>query len=921
MLRSYLYRIVFLSFLSVQSTSFAAPLASIRGKVTDAETGEGLPGVTIVLVELNAGAKSDVDGYYQLRSIPAGGYSLRVSMIGYAQQIVNDIDVQPDKQKTVNITMESVAILQKEIEVEARKVYNTESALINIQRNSSAISDGISDEQIKKSPDRDAGGAVKRIAGVTVVGDKYVFVRGLGERYNNTRLNGLSIASPEPLKRTVPFDIIPSNFLQNVIVSKSFTPDQPGDFAGGSIQLKTNDFPDNRLISASVSQSFNSLTSLKNFYTYQGGSTDEFAFDDGTRKLPSLVKNVTGHNYDWMTNDTLQRDLAMSFKDVWTPRLTNAPLNGNQSISIGDQFNIGEMPFGYLVSINHGSNFQRKQEQQSIYTGNGEKARFDVDQSIASYSLGGLLDLSMKVTTSSKIGLKTFYSRSADDVVRTYQGFNFDENSAYRGYRLQWTERALLSNQLLGVHELPFLNSRLEWNGAYSQATFYQPDRRDVVFAQADTTWHVLIVNDSPFRRYGNMQDYSREGSLDWTIPLTLLSSGSKLKTGGAYRYMNRNFETRKFYFENVRQPGQPYIDYSLPPDEVFSARNIYDQFRLKEVTTALDPYRAHMAVTAGYVMADANLGNLWRLVGGVRVERTVQKYQTYSIAGTTASSTASGGPEHTDVLPSLGATYRISPEMNLRASISRTIANPDYAELIPTSDQDYYNTASKEGNPNLNYTKISNYDLHWDWYTGMGETVGAGTFYKKIVDPIELVQVNASEIVVRPDNFGTVDNYGFELEFRKSLEPLSRYTGNWIRDFSIIGNYAYISSNIKLDNRPSSAILTSKKRPMMGQSPYVINGTLSYEQHDWGSNVRVLFNTFGKRLVQVGSYGAADTYEESSDKLDVYFDQKLGANFIMKLQASNILDPVIRQTAGGKNFNNYKAGKTYGLSVSYVLQ
>ncbi|MBK6766730.1 MAG: carboxypeptidase-like regulatory domain-containing protein [bacterium] len=270
--------------LMLACAGYAQETGSVTGLVVDAETGEPMLGVSLMLQGTTLGTAADLDGNFRIASVPVGDYTLVANYIGYGKLTVTGVTVEAGRPTTLNLQMQSEALEIGEVVIEARMMNNTEASLLSIQKKAPALSDGISAEQIKRSPDADAGDAVKRVTGVTVVGDKYVYVRGMGERYNNTRLNGATIASPEPLKRTVPFDIISANLLDNIVVNKTATPDQPGDFGGGSVQLTTKEFPEKLTFQVSTSSSINDETTFKDFNTYQGGNRDWIGMDDDSAR-------------------------------------------------------------------------------------------------------------------------------------------------------------------------------------------------------------------------------------------------------------------------------------------------------------------------------------------------------------------------------------------------------------------------------------------------------------------------------------------------------------------------------------------------------------------------------------------------------------------------------------------------------------
>jgi TonB-dependent receptor len=416
------------------------------------------------------------------------------------------------------------------------------------------------------------------------------------------------------------------------------------------------------------------------------------------------------------------------------------------------------------------------------------------------------------------------------------------------------------------------------------------------------------------------MRDDVTEGTLDWTVPLNNHEGkSSRLKFGGLYRNTSRHFPTRTFYMGYQTQPGEPQLDLSQPPDGIFSAYNVEHYFHLDELTTPLDSYNATMKSAAGYAMGDVVVGQRWRFAGGVRVENTDQHYKTFPYRGSTEGDVSEGGPKHTDVLPSLNVTYKLSERWNLRAAASRTIANPDYAEIVPSEDSEYFEGAVRHGNPKIKHSKISNFDLRSDFYPSIGENLSFGLFFKDIQDPIEwVITGGGSQPEMNPENFARVHNLGAELEFRKTLKALAPKVGDWISLFSVSGNLALVSSNVKLTG-DGLIFLTNTERPMMEQSKYVANATLGFD-HPKGTSARLLFNTFGKRISAVGAQGLDDTYEMPFDKLDLSCSQRVDSHWGVKLSGSNLLDSSVEYKSGNHPVQKYKLGRTFSAGISYAI-
>lgn len=921
------------------SASYAQDAAvksgSVQGIVVDAENGEAMIGVSVMLEGTQQGAATDLDGNFTIRNVAPGNYNIIANYVGYAKLSVTDVIVRPGEGTTINMKMATEAIEVKEVVIQARKMDNTETSILQMQRRSATVSNGISAEQIKRSADSDASDAVKRVTGITVVGEKYVFVRGMEERYNNTRLNGASLASPEPLKRVVPFDIIPANLLNSIVVSKTFTPDQPGDFSGGSVQLSTKDFPDKLTLSVTQSFDVNENTTFKEFKTYHGGDLDWLGYDDGTRALPG--------GYDQpLSAEFTSRDRALLFNNVWEGQSRTAPASGSRSIAFGNQMSLGGRPFGFLATVTQSNSFSTKSivEQEYSYTTLPDGSIFaePTDNLLTnaytrSGAIGGIVDLNYKPTANHKFSVKSMYTRSGDDEVKEYSGVRGDGDYV-RGTRLTWTERSLTTVQPKGEHQLSSLrNSRIEWGLSFSKGTYDQPDRRD--FYQFSRTpegpYSYGTNNDNGIRRYAKSRDDMLEGSLDWTMPLRNKDDQSKLKFGGMFRTMDRDFPTRKIFMQNVDEIGVEELDLTLPADVLFSEENVENHWVARELSVNLDSYTAEMKVGAGYLMTDLLLNKKWRAVLGARVESTDQLFKTEAFPGSADSSYAEGGPSHTDLLPSLNLTYSMNDKTNLRFAVTRTIANPDYLELVPSEDRDYNSGTVKVGNPDLDYSKITNVDLRAEFYPTIGEAASLGLFYKQIQDPIEWVYTSESvsggnQTVRKPYNLGDATLLGVELEVRKSLEFASRSLGEYMRFFSLQGNVTVVSSDVDLNRavwdpqNPSETGLTSKDRPLMGQSEYVANVTFAFDQPLWGTSLRLLFNTFGERISELGAGGRSDTYEQPFDRMDFVVNQNLGGHWTAKLQAKNLLDSTVENKLGDQILNSYKLGRSYSMGLTYSI-
>ncbi|MBN2542926.1 TonB-dependent receptor [bacterium] len=904
--------------------SFAVA-GEIAGKVVDSQTGEPLSCVNVLLKDRAMGDASDLDGLYIIKEVPEGEYTLYATRMGYSGVEITDINIVDGNTTRLDISISPEAILGEKITVTAKKVNSSAEALILGQKKAQAITSGISSEQMSKSGDSEASDALKRVTGLTVVNDKYVFVRGLSERYSNARLNQSALSSPEPDKRVVPFDIFPSNLLENVVVTKSFVPNLPGDFAGGCIQLTTKEFPEEFIGKFSVSTGMNSQTTFKDFQTYKGGGIDFLGFDDGTRALPDLIERVTegekiiegGQFSDGFTADQIER-FGEEFNNVWSPEYKKAPINQGYSLSLGNNLSLMHRPFGYIFSTTYKNDYSWREEERFYYINGAEglEARHHYqDFTISKFHVlwGGILNTSYKISPLSKIGLKTTYTRTADDEVRTYGMYpNRDHNLDELCTRLMWVERSLFSSELSGEHQIKKFNTEFGWRGNYSLATRDEPDTREILY-ESDIGLNQFRLADesnsgSRFFSYLTDNNYDAGTYLKMSFK-QWYSLPSKLEVGGNYTYKDREIDSRRFRF--IPQDFNE-VDIYQSPEEIFSPENIgEDGFQLEEGTRSTDNYSGTHSVSALYAMVDMPLTPMLRFVGGTRLENSLQEVKTYDLFNPDAEPII-GKVSANDMLPSINLTYSLNSNMNLRGGFSQTVSRPSFRELSSLEFTDIGGHAVV-GNPELKRALIQNYDLRWEWYPGLGEQVTLALFYKHFQNPIEQTLLNATEMASSWQNAKRAYNYRFELETRKNLGFINPV-------FSVLtftGNVAIIKSRVELNG---DGMETTTERPLQGQSPYVINLMLEYSNPRFGTEISYVYNVFGRRISEVGIAGTPDIYEEPFNQIDMIIAQPILGSLTLKLAAKNLLNQEVEYTQGGQTQRHYKNGQSFSLGLSYSL-
>ena len=488
--RTHLSTIFVLLIFAASLTITAQEKGSIGGRITDKSTNEELIGANVLEVGTTIGTSTDLDGFYTVKNLAPGKYSLRFSFISYQSVVVENIVVEDGKQTNINIQLVPTSTELQEVVVKAEALKNTEGSLLNIQKNSINIVDGMSAELISKNNSSDGTDILKRMTGITISDGKYAYVRGVGDRYNNTLLNGSNLPSTDPEKKSFSYDMFPASLIENVLTSKTFTPDKPADFTGGLVEINTIEFPSKFILNVSLSSSYNSLTNFKNFVTYSGGGKDWLGYDDGTRAIPSLIgsQKVGAGSY---TTEELQQ-IGLQFKNNWATQKTKAPINGDFKINIGNKLDIGEKSvLGYIASLTYSNSDETKQIERNNYTFEGPRYLYNGYNYANHVSESGLLNISYKYGQSHKISFKNIFDQNADNETTVYEGPYYYNPDYRKVTSLRFVSRSLFSSQLIGEHHFGFLSGlKVDWNLNYGVSKRDEPDARRYVYTRdlEDTT-------------------------------------------------------------------------------------------------------------------------------------------------------------------------------------------------------------------------------------------------------------------------------------------------------------------------------------------------------------------------------------------------------------------------------------------------
>lgn len=929
--------------LLVATTALAE--GTIAGKVTDGENGDGLRGASVQVLTTKKGAYTDTKGTFRIKKVPAGTYTLKFTFVGYDTKTIENVVVKDEETTTIAVVMDMTKSSAKEVVVQAERSNDNAAALLAKRKNASQVSDGIGKEEISKLPDGDAGQSLKRVSGVTLVEGKYVFVRGVSDRYSNTTLNGASLSTTEPDKKSFAFDMFPAELLENANVAKSFTPDLPGNFAGGLVQLNTIDFPSSYNLKFTGGQQFNDYVTFHSneFLSYTGGPTDWLAISGTSRATPSdlpasreqfVELNKAAYSGDQAAIDRVHSVGSGFQNERWNTEYQTAPTNGSMALTLSAPIEIGDTDqLGIVANANYGTQYSMNRMLRNGIQSDGTfqyaKQGYAAQRSV---SWGGLLNVAYRLGTQSTFSLKNVYNRSMDDESVELNGLANALTQVRREFGFNYVEKQLASTQLSGEHTIAdFSNALVDWKLGYSQSLRNEPDYRRLTYqrnVEDPEGALTLAITQSPYgdgtsagRFYSNMTEYSRNANLNVTIPV----SDVKFKFGGLYEFRNRSFSARSY----TMIQSQNYVGDIDPlfviaeqgqvnPSRTFADSNFtVNRMLMSEETKPSDSYNASEELGAGYLMADApfKLGTTSiRFIGGARIEKSVQQLHSFDYNNKPVNPIV----DVTDVLPSINLVIGPTSDMNIRMSATQTLSRPSLREFAPFSFYNFQTQAVVTGNPNLTRALVQNYDLRWEYFTGPGEVLSASVFYKTFKNAIEeTIFPSTSEVIYSFQNAqGIATNVGVEFEIRKNLGFLA----DAFKPFVFSVNYAYINSSITVTQGS-----VTDTRAMWGQSPYSLNASLFYTNLETGSTINVGYNTYGRRIIKVGQRGVYQfddphVYEMPRDVIDLGFTQSIGGDLEFKFSVRDLLNQPLVWQQGSAAIQSNIRGRTFSFGIGYKL-
>ncbi len=915
---------------------------TIRGMVIEEATGEPLIGVSVLLEGTGKGAVTDLDGAFSIKAAE-GTYNLKASFISFQPVAVSNVAVKSGQITNVGTIRlaEDVAQLQ-EVVVTAQALKSSETALLTVKRKSANLIDGVSSEMFSKIGDSDAAAAIRRVPGVSIQGGQYVYVRGLGDRYTKTILNGVEVPGLDPDRNAIQIDIFPTNLIDNIVVYKTFTPELSADFVGGTVNLDTKEFPSEKTFVVSASVEYNpSMHFQEDYLSYQGGKTDFLGFDDGTRDLPfdGKVTEVPSP----ASGTPKLRSLTQQFTSTMATQRENSLPNLGLGIAAGNQIEKSGYTLGYNASLNY-SNVRRfyRNSIDAAYEIRPEAAEqvgtdtyFEGFLGENDVQLSGLLGGSLK-TGSSKFNFTLLHIQNGTERAalreRVRSLYNYNRAMVHN---LEYTERFLTNVIGSGEHSLSQNTLQVEWKLATTRSTINDKDVRVTPFTLEDEGLEINPQEGGePNRIWRLLDEVNYVGKLDVTKNFLLFGQDSKVKLGVSNIYKERNFDIQNFFLGIRGSQNNLPVPLNGNPDNLLAEENIYGQregsgaYRGTYVVNGYNPsnaYEGRINTFGAYVSGELGLTDKLKTILGVRMEQYDQYYTGVNQAGSIA-----GNPEGViyaddNVLssmkffPSVNFIYSVVENSNLRASYSRTVSRPSFKEKSTAEIQDVITGRTFIGNIDLVETDIDNYDIRWEYFFQQGQTISVGAFYKTFENPIELIRMPQAPNDFMPRNVGNAEIVGLEFEARKNLDFISPVFEN----FSVSTNLTFTRSAVTIDSVERASRLSglaqgeelADRRDFLGQPPYMINASLNYGSLTNGWEGNLSYNVQGPTLAVVGAQYAPDTYTVPYQALNFNISKKFGPDMKNKigLRVTNLLGDKIE-----REFDSFRASGISELIETY---
>lgn len=900
----------------------------IKGVVMDKESKEPLIGVSVYLMPGDKGAVTDMNGNYTM-SVPTGVYSFKAFYLGYKDYLLNDCSVSGDT-ILVNLEMEPYQETLTEVMVTAQARHDNAAAQIEQQRTSAVVQNGVSAQEVAKTQDKDASEVIRRIPGVSVIEDKFVMVRGLSQRYNNVWLNGNAVPSSEADSRAFSFDIIPSSQIDNLVIVKSPAPEYPSDFTGGFVLVNTKREPVRTGLDISVGGGINDRTHFKDFYSGKGSTTDWLGWDNGLRRL-----NFGMDGTPVFYNQSQRIDPILSgFNNDWRVRDSKpvADLKFNLGYSHIWQFAKGQK-LSLVSAMNYSNSYRTMLDMEnSLYgpfdlTNNKSVALRQAtdNQFTHDVRIGAMANLTFTPADKRhQFEWKNVFNQTLRDRYSERVGFNAQADNI-NDIEYFFSSRPTFNTQFTGRHDLD--KHHIDWSAGYAFAQKDMPDRRLIERTdRTEQTMGIYRIN----REFTRLNEHTLSLGGNYSYDMQVGELQPTLKAGVYGEYRTRKYDAREFQYawqpDNTLPTGFMFNP-NVQTEVLTDANYAYDKLYLYEEVNYLNNYKAHQQMGAGYVGVSLPW-KMFDIYAGVRYEllRQTLEMNTRQFE----KSLHSTDYDYNDLFPSLNLNWHLNEQHQIRFAYGRSTNRPEFRELSASVYYDFDLGSNVMGNTDLKAAYIDNIDLRWEWYPAKGEMVSLALFYKHFNNPIEWTYTVAggTDLIYSYVNAAGANNYGIELDIRKSLDFIG------LKNFSWSFNGALIKSEVEFDGTTNNI-----DRPMQGQSPYLINTGIFYSETRYGWSGALLYNIIGKRIIGVGNrYGTAsdgssrnipNSYEMPRHSLDLSLSRQFG-NWNVKFAVRDVLAQryLFKQMedieVGGKEVTieettrSYKPGRNFNLSIGY---
>ncbi|HBH85558.1 MAG: hypothetical protein A2X05_13380 [Bacteroidetes bacterium GWE2_41_25] len=955
-------------FLLVSALHLNAQNGIIRGTIFDETLGEPMISVTVMAEGTTTGTVSDLDGKFNLTIAP-GTYNLKLSFISYESLVVSGVTVKAGGVTLLeNLSMKSSTIGLSEVTVTASMVRNTENAIMSIKMNSPTVMDGISSAGFRKIGDSDAASSMKRVTGVSVEGGKYVYVRGLGDRYTKTILNGVDLPGLDPDRNTMQMDIFPTNIIDNIMVYKSFSAELPADFTGGVVDIGLKDFPDQKKGVIFINTAYNpDFHFQRDYLSYKGGKTDFLGFDDGTRSIPAISDIPF---FTDVVGKPVNSDASLRFREILEGFNPNMAAMKQMSLadygfgaSFGNQVPYKKATLGYNFGFSYKSNtefYEDAEYGRYGLAGDPDVTEMEVREfqkgnfGVSSVLLSGLAGFAVK-TLNAKYRINLMHLQNGESKAGIFDYIGSDQGSNFEGFQhnLEYSERGLTNLLIDGKHSFKGSDWDIIWKLSPTVSKIEDPDARFVRYIDENEVFLINTESGFPERIWRDLSETNMVGLVHASKGFNFNGAKAKLNFGGAYTYKERDFIINK-YALNIRN-----IPLTGNPDELFLSQNLWPYmgvstsrgttYEANFIPVNPNQFHASSSNTAGYLSTEFRVINNLKAVAGIRIENYIQRYTGQDQLGINVLNNDKV-IDNLDFFPTLNLIYSLSEKQNIRVSYAKTTARPSFKEMSyaeisdPISGRTFIGGMFRDADDgagieywdgNLVSSDINNFDLRWEMFHGNGQMVSLSGFYKSFINPIEIVQYATQTGSFQPRNVGDGKVLGVEVELRQGLDIINQSLSN----FSLIANMSFTNSTIelsateyvsKVENARTGETI-DKYRVMAGQAPSLINGGLAYNGGTngfWkGLEAGLYYNVQGSTLQYVGIADRPDIYMLPFHSLNFNASKFVGKNNRTQIgfKIDNLLDDkkesVFKSfSPTDQFFTKLEPGITFQFKLSYSL-